>query len=114
MQNSLFFVFKTSTFSWILTNKLNNPALAGVFPLKTQTTKLKLNQAKNTFVLFPCSPIKIWGKSVKVLVRFNRTYKQTNKHPSIDYNLLYINKNEDDLPVCNWVYNGDGMGFVGS
>ena len=66
------FVFKTSTYFL----NINKQALAGVFSFKAETTKLKLNQAKNTSVLLTSSPIKIWGKSVNVLVSFNRTYKQ--------------------------------------
>ena len=43
------------------------------------------NQAENIPVVLPCSPIKIWGKSVKVLLSYDRTYKQTNE----EYNFIY-------------------------
>jgi len=36
------------------------------------------NQAKNIPVVLSSSPIKIWGKTVKVFMTYDWTYKQTN------------------------------------
>ena len=37
------------------------------------------NQTKNNAVYLPTSVIKIWGKSVKAFLLWNRTSKQTNR-----------------------------------
>jgi len=37
------------------------------------------NQDKNIPMVLPSSPIKIWGESVKGIISYDRTYKQTNR-----------------------------------
>ena len=58
------------------------PSLAWklIFHYKSYSLALELvNQAKNIPVVLPCSPIKIWGKSVKRFLCYYQLNKQTNK-----------------------------------
>ena len=43
-------------------------------------------------VNIPCSPIKIWGKSVMRFLSYDRTYKQTNKQKFLLFICRYLNK----------------------
>ena len=65
-----------------------------IFVIKVDSLNLESqNQAKNISVDLPSSPIKIWGKSVKRFLSYDRTNKQTaDRQTEITtlYNNIYV------------------------